>query len=63
VFLACEVTKFVLVRLKCNLTVFTLVFNDGFGLWILFMKMSFGFDMCVVGTLIAEFYTTEVAVK
>ena len=62
-FLGCEVTKFVLVRLKCNLAVFTLVVNDGFGLWILFLEMSFAFDMCVVDTLIPEFHSTKVAVK
>ena len=52
VFFACEMTKFVLVRLKSNLTVFTLVFNNGFRLWVLLLKMSFTFDMCIVDTLI-----------
>jgi hypothetical protein len=51
-FLGCEVTKFILVRLKCNLAVFTLVFNYGFGLWILFLEMSFAFDVLVIDTLI-----------
>jgi hypothetical protein len=51
-FLGCEVTKFVLVRLKCNITVLTLVVNDDFRLWILFMKVGFAFDMLVVDALI-----------
>jgi hypothetical protein len=51
-FLGCEVTKFVLVRLKYDITVFTLVVNDDFGLWILFLKVGFAFDVLVVDTLI-----------
>jgi hypothetical protein len=62
-FLGCEVAKFVLVRLKYDITVFTLVVNDDFGLWILFLKVGFAFDVCVIGTLIPEFHSTEVAVK
>jgi hypothetical protein len=52
VFFAYEMAKFILVRLKSNLTVVTLVFNNGFRLWVLLLKMSFTFDMCIVDTLI-----------
>jgi hypothetical protein len=60
-FLGCEVALLFLPTSETNIAVHTLVFDNR--LWILFMEMFFGFDMCVIGTLIPEFHSTEVAVK
>ncbi len=62
-FLGCEMTKFVLVRLKCNIARFTLVLDNEFRLWVLFMKMCFACNMFVVDTLILTLKITETAVK
>ena len=60
-FLSCEVTFLFLPTSKTNITVLTLVFDNR--IWVLFVKVSFSFDMFVVDTLILALKITETAVK
>ena len=49
-FLGCEVTFHFSPTSELDCTVVALIFDDG--LWILFLEMSFAFDMLVIHTLI-----------
>jgi hypothetical protein len=49
-FLGCEVTFHFFQTSELDCAVVALVFDDG--LWILFLKMGFAFDVLVVDTLI-----------
>jgi len=48
VLLGCEVTNFILIRLKYDSTILTLVFDNDFGLWVLLLEMCLAFDVRVV---------------
>lgn len=49
-FLGCEMTFLFLPTSEGNIAVFTLMFDNR--LWVLFLKVFLGFDVCVIGTLI-----------